>query len=266
MPFVSTSHGQLHFQVVGRGKETYLFFHGFGQSLVDMKSFEALLTDEKKLIFIDFFHHGKSRWKNSRQKLTLDYWREFIENLKKQEGFEHFHLVGYSMGGKISLLTYQLFASNIKSVTLLAPDGIKTGLWYSMSSYPPFVHDIFKQVVFKPNRFFGLVNGLQSVGLLEKSLSKFVQTQMETRSKRAQAYLIWKLFGQTQPDLGLIIRTARKHQTPISLFIGKYDKMVTQSNLSHFATKIPSLQTYVLPVGHGGLIEATVDFLAGKNR
>lgn len=265
MPFVSTSHGRLHYQVVGKGKEAYLFFHGFGQSLVDMRGFQSLLTEEKKLIFIDFFHHGKSRWKNSRQKLTLLYWREFIENLQKKEGFDQFHLVGYSMGGKISLLTYQLFAPKVRSLTLLAPDGIKTGIWYSMSSYPAFVHNMFKQVVFKPDRFFGLVNGLQSVGLLEKSLNKFVQNQLETRSQRAQAYLIWKIFSHLQPDLGLIIRLARNQKLPIWLFVGKYDKMVTEANLRHFATKIPSLQTHVLPVGHGGLIEASVDFLISRN-
>lgn len=265
MPFVSTSHGQLHFQVIGKGKEAYLFFHGFGQSLVDMRGFQSLLTEEKKLIFIDFFHHGKSRWKNSRQKLTLLYWREFIENLQKKEGFDQFHLVGYSMGGKISLLTYQLFAAKVRSLTLLAPDGIKTGIWYSMSSYPAFVHNMFKQVVFKPDRFFGLVNGLQSVGLVEKSLGKFVQTQLETRSKRAQAYLIWKLLGQTQPDLGLIIRTARKQKTQISLFIGGFDKMVTAKNLERFSSKIPHLRKIILPVGHGGLVEAAAKFLDSQS-
>ena len=265
MSIISTPEGQIHYQTTGQGRETYLIFHGFGQNISYMLALEHWRTEDKKFIFIDFFYHGKSRWKNSMRKLTLDTWRKFIESLQRKENFEDFHLIGYSMGGKISLLTFEIFSNQVKSMTLLAPDGIKTGLWYSMSSYPTFVHDIFKQVVFKPNRFFGLVNGLQSVGLLEKSLNKFVQNQLGTRSQRAQAYLIWKIFSHLQPDLGLIIRLARNQKLPIWLFVGKYDKMVTEANLRHFATKIPSLQTHVLPVGHGGLIEASVDFLISRN-
>jgi len=56
--------------------------------------------------------------------------------LMKKEDFHEFHLIGYSMGGKFALLTYELFDKKVKSLTLLAPDGIKTGLWYSISSYP----------------------------------------------------------------------------------------------------------------------------------
>jgi pimeloyl-ACP methyl ester carboxylesterase len=260
MPIISTPEGQIHYQTTGQGRETYLIFHGFGQNMSHMLAFEHWRTEDQKFIFIDFFHHGKSRWKNSNRKLTLEIWRQFITQLQSEESFKEFHLIGYSMGGKVSLLTFEIFGNLVKSLTLLAPDGIKTGLWYSMNSYPTFVHDIFKQVVFKPNRFFGLVNGLQTVGLVEKSLGKFIQTQMETRSQRAQAYLIWKIFSHLQPDLGLIIRLSRQHKLPIHLFVGKFDKMVTEANLRHFATKIPSLQTHILPVGHGGLIEATVDF------
>ena len=168
------------------------------------------------------------------------------------------------MGGKFSLLTFELFSNQVKSLVLLAPDGIKTGLWYSMSSYPNFFHPIFKGVVFRPNRFFGVVEGLHSAGLVEKSLVKFVKTQMETRSMRAQAYFVWKVFGGLQLQLGKIIQQMRKSQIPVSLFIGEFDKMVTAQNLERFSSKIPHLNKVILPVGHGGLIEAAATSLLTK--
>ena len=94
------------------------------------------------------------------------------------------------MGGKFALLSFELIPYQVNSLTLLAPDGIKTGLWFSMSNHPNYFDPVFKRVIFKPRRFFSIVEGLNSAGLVEKSLLKFVKTQMKTRSKRAQAYFI----------------------------------------------------------------------------
>lgn len=258
------THGKLAYQKMGTGRETVLIFHGFGQSFRDMLAFDQLREPGQKFLYIDLFYHGKSHWANATNPLTKSVWKEIIFDLQKQEDFQDFHLIGYSMGGKFSLFTFELLSDQVKSFTLLAPDGIKTGLWYSMSSYPNYFHPIFKRVVFKPQRFFGIMEGLNSAGLAGKSLVKFVQTQMETRSKRAQAYFVWKVFGGIQLQLGQIIRLARKKNTPITLFIGEFDKMVSSENLERFSSKIPQLQKIILPVGHGGLIEAAANFLRSK--
>lgn len=257
--------GKLAYLKKGMGDEIFLIFHGFGQTRRDMLAFDQIRKPGQKFLFIDQFYHGQSHWANSASLLTKSVWKELIEGFQMQEQFEDFHLIGYSMGGKFALLTYELFSSQVKSLTLLAPDGIKTGLWYSMSSYPNYFHPLFKRVVFKPNRFFGIMEGLNSAGLVEKSMVKFVKTQMETRSKRAQAYFVWKVFGGIQLQLGKIIRQSRIKTIPMTLFIGEFDKMVTQENLERFSSKIPHLRKIILPVGHGGLIEAAANFLGVQN-
>ena len=165
------------------------------------------------------------------------------------------------MGGKFALLSYELLPERISSLCLLAPDGIKTGLWYSMSNYPSGIHPLFKQVVFRPKRFFTLVDGLKTAGLLQKSLVKFVKTQLETRSKRAQAYLVWKVLGGIHLQLGTIIRQLLQHPIPVTVFLGEFDRMVSPKNLERFTSKVPQLSLVQLPVGHGQLIEATVSYL-----
>jgi len=256
--------GKLAYVRKGVGKEVYLIFHGFGQTHRDMLALDQIRKPGQKFLFIDLFYHGGSQWASSARILTKSIWQELIEGLQVQEDFQGFHLIGYSMGGKFSLLTFELFSEQVKSLTLIAPDGIKTGLWHSMSSYPNYFHPFFKRVIFKPQRFFGIMEGLNSTGWVEKSLVKFVKSQMETRSKRAQAYFVWKVFGGIQLHLGKIIRLARKHPTSMTLFIGEYDKMVTAQNLLHFSSKIPHLQMIILPAGHGGLVEAAALFLGSE--
>jgi pimeloyl-ACP methyl ester carboxylesterase len=258
MIFLKTKWGKLAYATKGDGNDIFLIFHGFGQSHQDMLPFESLLNEHKRFIFIDVFYHGRSAWRDPNLTLSKSIWKEIISELMRKEGFSEFHLIGYSMGGKFSLITYELFPEKVKSLKLLAPDGIKTGLWYSLNSYPSFLHQSFRSVIFKPNRFFKIIENLEQVGLVESSLTKFVKNEMKTRSKRAQVYLTWRVFGGFQPQLATIISETRNRKTPIQLYIGEFDKMITGENLKRFSSKIPHLEVITLPVGHGQLIEETV--------
>ena len=261
MDYFKHNVGNLAYRVIGEGNEVTLLFHGFGQTHKDMLPFEQIRKENQRFIFIDAFYHGRSTWKDSGKPMNRKNWLELIGGLQDHLNFTDFHLIGYSMGGKISLITFELFPENVLSLTMLAPDGIKTGLWYSMSNYPDSFHPLMKQVVFKPKGLFKIMEGLGSVGLIQSSLKKFFQTQMGTRSKRAQMYFTWKIMGGIQPRLGQIIQSARKRKTPVSLFLGEFDQMITEDNLKKFSSKVPQIQTIVLPVGHGGLIEATAEYL-----
>lgn len=258
MNFLKTKWGKLAYNTKGDGNDVFLIFHGFGQSHQNMLPFESLLSGQKRFIFIDAFFHGSSVWRDSNLTLTKSIWREIILALMSQEEFSEFHLIGYSMGGKFSLITYELFPEKTKSLNLLAPDGIKTGLWYSLNSYPSFLHRSFRQIIFKPKRFFKIIESLKKVGIVESSLTKFVKNKMKTRSNRAQVYLTWRVFGGLHPLLAKIITEIRKRKTPITIYIGEYDKMITGGNLKRFGSKIPHIRLVTLPVGHGQLIEETV--------
>lgn len=260
MNYIHHPYGKIAYTIKGSGVEVFLVFHGFGQNQLDMMPWDEIRKPDQRFIFIDMFYHGRSQWFDSSQNLTRATWVEFLKSLQQQEDFDEFHLIGYSMGGKFSLLTYELFGSRVKSLTLIAPDGIKTGLWYSMGSYPGFIHPVFKRLIFKPERFFGIIHGLSSAGLVEKSFVKFVKTQLETRSDRAQAYFVWKVFGGLQLRLPAISHLVQTYQTPVTLFLGDFDKMVTEENLRHFIHQIPNLKYIPLPVGHGQLIASAVEY------
>ena len=261
MEFVRHAAGKLAYRRFGSGSEVWIFFHGFGQCHQDMLSFDKLRTSKQSYLFVDLIYHGQSSWNTSEKALKKEEWKTILLSLLQQESIDTFHLVGYSMGGKFALLSYELLPKRIISLSLLAPDGIKTGLWYSMSNYPSGIHPLFKQVVFRPKRFFTLVDGLKTAGLLQKSLVKFVKTQLETRSKRAQAYLVWKVLGGLHLQLGTIIRQLRQRPIPITLVLGEFDRMVSPKNLERFTAKVPQLRLLQLPVGHGQLIDATVSYL-----
>jgi len=262
MEFLETNFGHLAYEKYGRGKNIHLLFHGFGQNMKAYDSFLTLRKDSDCYLVFDMFYHGQSSWKSVNQKLTKEIWREILIPLMEKEKFEKFHLVGYSMGGKFCLITYELFPNFVKSLLLMAPDGIKTGFWYNMATFPGFLNRLFKHVVFHPDRFFRTMDFLHRLGLLQSSLIKFVKSQMGTRTMRAQVYFTWNVFKPLKPDLAQIIKMIRMNKTPISLFTGSYDKMITSENLSKFSSKIPHISLHELNSGHNNLIEETSIFLA----
>jgi pimeloyl-ACP methyl ester carboxylesterase len=262
MEFLETSFGHLAYKKHGSGKNIHLLFHGFGQNMKAYDSFLPLKQENDCYLVFDMFYHGQSSWKSVNQKLTKEIWREIMVLLMEKENFEKFHLVGYSMGGKFCLITYELFPNFVKSLLLMAPDGIKTGFWYNMATFPGFLNKLFKHVVFHPERFFRTMDFFHGLGLLQNSLIKFVKSQMGTRTMRAQVYFTWNVFKPLKPDLGQIIKMIRLNQTPIFLFTGAYDKMITSENLSRFSSKIPHITLHELNSGHNTLIVETSIFLS----
>lgn len=265
MQFLQTPFGELAYKKHGNGKNTHLLFHGFGQTMKAFDPFLRLKTNNDCFLVFDVFYHGHSSWISTRQKLTKQVWKEILLNLMEKEDFERFNLVGYSMGGKFSLVTFELFPERVISLLLMAPDGIKTGFWYNMATFPGAFNRLFKYVVFHPRQFFKWMDRFHRLGLLESSFIKFVKSQMRTRTKRAQVYFTWNVFKPLQPDLEKIIAAFRESQTPITLVSGKFDKMVTSENLHPFSSKIPQIQILELPCGHNTLIEETVDYLLKEN-
>jgi pimeloyl-ACP methyl ester carboxylesterase len=265
MEFLATDFGHLAYQRHGTGKNVHLLFHGFGQNMKAFNCFLPLMTEEDTYIIFDMFYHGQSSWKSINQKLTKEIWREILLSLMKKEGFEKFHLLGYSMGGKFCLITFELFPCHVKSLILMAPDGIKTGFWYNMATFPGIFNKLFKHVVFHPERFFKTMDILHALGLIQSSFIKFIKSQMQHRTKRAQVYFTWNVFKPLKPELGHIITMLRLNKIPVFLFTGTFDMMVTTKNLAKFSSKIPQIKAIELNSGHNTLIEATAHYLS-KNK
>ncbi|MHA7128837.1 alpha/beta fold hydrolase [Algoriphagus namhaensis] len=256
--------GSLFYKKTGKGKTVTLLIHGFGQTHEDMLHLDSCRQDHDTFIYLDMFYHGRSSWKNPEVPLDRRKWLSILELLQQKEQFQTFHLIGYSMGGKWSLLTYELIPTQVKSLMLIGPDGIKTGQWYSTSNYPNYFQPLFKRLIFRPQRVFRIFDGLQQLGVVQRSIHKFVSTQMSTRSKRAQIFFVWKVYGRTKVDLPRIITSANELKTPIRLFIGEFDAMISEKHVTTFLKRTSTAELRLLPVGHGQLIQQTAAHLCSK--
>jgi pimeloyl-ACP methyl ester carboxylesterase len=250
--FITYKEATLHFHKSGNGKYVLLGFHGFGQ---DRRAFERLEHNEHYTLFLfDIFFHGKSEWRNGEEPLEKSFWNELMTELFTKYKIDRFSLLGFSMGGKFVLATLEAFPHKIDSVFLLAPDGIKTSLWYSLATYPFIVRKFFKSMITRPGRFEQLARLTSKIGFIDNSMLRFVELQMNTEVKRKQVYLSWVVFRHLKFNMNRIANIINTNNIQLTIVIGQYDKIIRVRDMNRLLKKVRHYSLHTPQTGHTGIL------------
>jgi pimeloyl-ACP methyl ester carboxylesterase len=206
------------------------------------------------------YFHGKSKWAHGERTLDKSKWKETIKIFLEENDIADFSLVGFSLGGKFALATLESFPEKIKELFLIAPDGIKTNFWYSLATYPFIFRKFFRSMILHPERFLGLARFLNRTGVVDKGLIKFAEYQMNSVEKRNRVYYSWVVFRHLKFNLLKIANLINANNVKVLLIVGKYDKVITPSNMKRFTKMIPSATVEILESGHSGLINQSLAY------
>lgn len=99
------------FQIEGKG-EPVLFLHGFTGSSRTWAGLENPLPFQ--LVMPDLAGHGRT----TRLSSSLEAEASALKKMMTQQGFASFHLVGYSMGGRLALALALLYPEAVRSLIL----------------------------------------------------------------------------------------------------------------------------------------------------
>lgn len=251
----------LHYSKIGTGKQILLAFHGFGQNTSVFSKLAESLSHTYTLYVMDIFFHDKSEWGYGEQPLEKAFLKRLLTEFLSKHSIDHFSVLGFSMGGKFALAATEAFPERVKELILLAPDGIKTSMWYSLATYPVALRKVFKSMIHKPERFKAVANFVFRTGLLDKGIQRFVESQMNTEEKRNRVYLSWVVFRHLTFTTTSIADIINKNKIRLVLIIGKFDKIITAKNMKGFLAKVDTYQLEIPPTGHTGLLEASIDIL-----
>jgi pimeloyl-ACP methyl ester carboxylesterase len=260
---INYKNSQLYYSKSGEGETILLLFHGFGQHLGVFNDWTPHLGTQFTLYQFDLFFHGQSVW-NEKEALEKKEWEQIIELFLAKEKIDHFSLAGFSLGGKFAMATAECFPEKVKQLFLLAPDGIKTSAWYSLATYPLATRSLFKSMIEKPERFFRLIKIARTLNLVDKGIVRFVENQMNTRKKREQVYLTWVFFRHIKVELGTFAQLINKQSIPVTMIVGKYDKVIVAENMKLLLDKLDKKELFVLEAGHNDLIRNSVGIMKVK--
>lgn len=245
----------LGYQKAGKGSESILLFHGFGQDNTIFNSLINELGDRFTLYSFDLFFHGQSKWLLDETPLSKIFWKELLGQFLIKNNIEKFSLIGFSLGGKFALACLEGYPARINSIILIAPDGIKTNFWYSLATYPLALRSLFKSMIIKPGRFLSFVKLARLLKLADAGIIRFAKSQMDTEEKRKRVYYSWIVFRMLKFDMNDLAAIINTHKIQLTVIIGKFDKIITVKNVNRLLLLTRNHDLKVLEAGHNNLIE-----------
>ena len=249
--FVEHNDLRLSYLVFGSGEENIIAMHGHGKHALD---FDFLGDESKRVISINLFLHGESTFSPERLKSSLidkTDVEKLLEKLLEKEKVSNFHFVAYSQGGRFVLSVLPYFAERLKSVQLLAPDGLNNKNFYSWSQRRWWARRLFKRWTNKPKELLSIASVLASIRFIHPKIVDFLKFYTGDEHKFKRAYHTWFAFRNLRPNPTFIRNALDAHPIPFVIIIGEFDRIITKSSAQGFLKKIGRPNALkVIPAGH----------------
>jgi pimeloyl-ACP methyl ester carboxylesterase len=260
---------KLEYLRIGNGSRVRLCFHGFGRPASDFEAFRELLKEDEALVCISLFGHGGSVFPAQRiirSPLEPDEWRELLEAFLQQMHIGNFGLVGYSMGGRVAMMTCLALPSRVESMLLLAPDGFRINPLYRFASGTAVGRALSRYFTEHPRVLFGTAKLLNRSGLLSDKLYRFVHLHLDTRAKRQQVYEVWLIYRRMFPDASRLADETRAHRIRVVMIFGRFDAVIRPVLGERFLRRHGDRSIlHILEIGHRLIAPHTIAYIREKD-
>ena len=244
----------ISYSVYGSGEKVLLVFHGYGHSHKNMKGIEESVSQEYKIYSFDLFFHGFSEWNYDDSPLSKDHWVSIMNAFLLKNEIQKFSVLGFSLGGKVALSLVELMPEKIEKVYLIAPDGLRYHFWYDMVT-SGLLKSVFKMTISTPTIFNTTVSVLNRLSLVDKSVLRFSSTQMNSKEKRRRVYYSWVVYKGLTPDIKKVIGIINEKTIPLTVYLGKYDRIIKPETVLDFCSKVKKCKVHQLNSGHNNLLD-----------
>lgn len=261
--FLYFNNSKLHYKVIGSGTNVLIAFHGFGEDIRSLYELEKVFLNHRIYIF-DLFFHGKSSWLENTA-ITPDCWTDLFYEFVENENIKSFSLLGFSIGAKLALSLVSFFEDRIERLILIAPDGIKLNFWYNLATGSVLGRKLFKNFSNHPNWYVKIMELLSYLRLIDNSLKRFALLQIRNQRKRKLVLHTWLVYRKIVIDRNQLISKINKSGIFVSLFVGKYDKVIPPNAFDKFVGGLSNVDFIQLDTGHFDLVQWTIDYLKTDN-
>lgn len=263
--FIPFKNSQVHYSYSGNGNKIVVCFHGYGETEESFHFLANHLPPSYQLIAIDLPYHGKTAWKEGPDFTTGDLVKILVDIfLARNIANAPFTLLGFSMGGRMSLAVLEAIPHRVDKMVLLAPDGLKVNFWYWLATQNRMGNRLFSFTMNYPGWLFAILQAGHALHLLNASVYKFIRHYVHDRSLRRQLYLRWTGMRKIKPDLPDIKKKILQYRIPVNLVYGEFDRIIRHERGQKFRKGIEAFCTLqILKTGHQLLQEKNAALIAG---
>ncbi len=261
-------HYALSYRVYGYGAETIIAFHGYGQDPAVFGSIGQELQGHLRLISISLPGHGKSKVPAafSKHPFSQEEIILAINNIMEKEGIRKFHVLAYSLGGRLALMYFCKQPQNILSMTLIAPDGFRKVPIRKFVTTNPLGIALFRFTVKFPGLFFFLLAAGRKIGFIPLSTYKFVLLHTRTRELRNKLFHVWRSLRGILIHKEILQLNYTAGELPFQFIFGDSDRIIPASSVDEFVKDKANTQVHILSEGHNLLRVRNAKEIAGHIR
>lgn len=257
--FLAYKNSTINYYRIGNGPEPVICFHGYGETGEGFSFLEKTAGDTHTFLAIDLPLHGRTIWNeglNFSNKDLVDIINLLLAENNYQSQTTNYKLIGFSLGGRIALSLYELQPQQFSKVVLLAPDGLKVNFWYWLSTQTWIGNRFFAFTMKYPGWFFGFLQLLNKLKLVNASIFKFINFYIGDKTARENLYNRWTALRKIKPSLSSIKEAIKKNGSLFRLVYGRHDRIILSSVGEKFRSGIEdNCSISVIAAGHQVLHE-----------
>ena len=192
-------------QTCPRPERVVVAFHGFGRPMQEMEAYLPMYASSTAMLSIGITHqNGSTVPASSSSPPVLDpaLLQEAIDQWLKQLGWAHLpkHLLGYSLGGRISLTLFEGTPQAWSGMVLLAPDGFKKNAMYRFAVETAVGRASWDVVDKHAETVRSLIRGLRRLRIIPSHLEHFALHHTEDHEMRQLVSNTWKTHRRFWPS------------------------------------------------------------------
>lgn len=253
----------LHYTIYGEGSLPIFFFHGFGLSGQIFEELENVLPSEYIVYNFDLPYHGKTQWRAGEEPISQEFWEGLMDAFCKEKNIHTFSLLGYSIGARIVWSMAISFPNRIKEVIVIAPDGIRSSIWYTAATHTSLSRIIFKKMLL--NNYVQIFLKIsQFLRLAPKITVRFAEGQLATEEQRKRVYYTWIIFRKLKSDKEKLASVLNQFEIPLTIYLGAQDKIIMYRTIEPLVKHLKQKNVITLQAGHSNLIHKVVEYLKTK--
>ena len=179
-------------------------FHGFGRPMSEMGSYLPLYEPSTAMLAIGIAHQNGSTVPSSSSSppvLDPSLLQEAIEEWLEELDWAHLpkHLLGYSLGGRISLTLFERNPQVWSGMILLAPDGFKKNAMYRFAVETSVGRACWASVDKHAETVRSVIRGLRRARLIPAHLEHFALHHTADHDMRQLVSNTWKTHRRFWP-------------------------------------------------------------------
>ena len=260
--FLNFQSSKIHYIKFGDGEKLLVALPGYGDPATIYLSLQNALETNYTVYAIDLPFHHKTEW--NQETFSKKDMVGLFKAILKKEGKQRFELMGYSFGGRIILAVLSEVMNDLDKIYLVAPDGVQTDGMSIAMMVPFWLRKLFQHLTSKPERFDGLLQFFNKIGLISKFNLKFIRHNLSTEKRRDRIFKTWFSLNNFQVDIKKVRQLLKDKSLPVALYFGINDKIIPLKGGEKFSSGLPSLKLYKLEEGHRLLNEKLNQLLSNQ--